>query len=193
MLGALLVGLLLIFDFVISIWNAYASGYNIGMLRKLGKGGFSRAAAYSGLGLAFAGMTYVLIVVLSFIAYALGYVGIGVVDYALAFNFIVFGLMIIGFGIMVTIQSIIIAVHRKSFGSIIIAIWNTFAIVFDIASYVEGFRASVNMLKANKSDRANALVIVLVAVLIAYFITHAMYKHGLKKASAEQRASAITN
>ncbi|MGC8670134.1 MAG: hypothetical protein ACP5TL_03220 [Candidatus Micrarchaeia archaeon] len=185
MIGIIIV-LLLGFDFVISIWNAYASGYNIGMLRKAGNvGGFSRAAAYSGLALAFAGMTYVLVIVLSFIAYFLQYVSIGVVNYALAFNFLVFGLMIIGFGIMITIQSIMIAAHRKSFGSIAVAIWNTFAVVFDIASYAEGFKASVNMLKANKNDRANALVIVLVAVLIAYFITHAMYRHGLKKATTQ--------
>ncbi|MCL4373265.1 MAG: hypothetical protein M1360_01115 [Candidatus Marsarchaeota archaeon] len=185
MIGILVV-LILAFDFVISVWNAYASGYNIGMLRKAGNNsGFSRAAAYSGLALALVGMTYVLVVVLSVIAYALQYVGIGVVDYALAFDFLVFGIMIIGFGLMITIQSIIIAAHRKSFGSIAIVLWNTFAEVWDIASYAEGFRASVQMLKANKQSRANAYVIVLVALLIAYIITHAAYKHGLRKAGSQ--------
>ncbi|MEM0150021.1 MAG: hypothetical protein QXW10_03945 [Candidatus Micrarchaeaceae archaeon] len=185
-MAGILVAIILVLDFGISVWNAYASGYNIGMVRKLGKGGFSKAAAYSGLALALAGMTYVLIVVLSFIAYALQYVGIGVVDYALAFDFLVFGLMIIGFGLMITIQSIIVAAHKKSFGSIAIALWNTFAEVWDIASYVEGFRASVQMLKSNKQSRANALVIVLVALLVAYLITHAAYKHGLSKAENMQ-------
>ena len=182
MLSILIAAVILIFDFAISVWNAYSSGYNIGMLRKIGKGGFSKAAAYSGLGLAFAGITYVLIVVLSMVAYALQYVGIGAVEYALGFDFLVFGLMIIGFGLMVTIQSIIVAAHRKSFGSIGIAIWNTFAEVFDIASYAESFRASVSMLKSDKEERANAYVIILVALLIGYLITHAAYKHGIKKA-----------
>ncbi|MGC8647732.1 MAG: hypothetical protein ACP5SA_02840 [Candidatus Micrarchaeia archaeon] len=176
--------LILALDFAISIWNAYASGYNIGILRKGSPSSFSKVAAYSGLALAFTGITYVLVVVLSFIAYALQYVGIGVVEYALAFDFVVFGLMIIGFGLMITIQSIELAVKRKSFGSILVAIWNTFAEVWDIASYVEGFKASVSMLKGNRESRSNALVIVLVAVLIAYFITHAAYKHGLSKAEA---------
>jgi hypothetical protein len=107
MIGIIIALLILVFDFAVSIWNAYASGYNIGMLRKSGKGGFTKVAAYSGLGLAFVGITYVLIVVLSFIAYAFQYVSIGVVEYVLALDFLVFGLMIIGFGLMVMIQSII--------------------------------------------------------------------------------------
>ncbi|MGC8673425.1 MAG: hypothetical protein ACP5TO_08030, partial [Thermoplasmata archaeon] len=110
----------------------------------------------------------------------LGYMGIGAVEYVLAFNFIVFGLMIIGFGFMITVQSIIIAAKRRSIGSILIALWNTFAEVWDIASYVEGFKESVSIL--SRERRGNALVIVVVSLLIAYFITHAAYKHGIRKA-----------
>ncbi|MGC8652168.1 MAG: hypothetical protein ACP5UH_02875 [Candidatus Micrarchaeia archaeon] len=188
---SIIIVLILALDFIISIWNAYASGYNIGMLRKAGStSGFSKAAAYSGLALAFTGMTYVLIVVLSALAYALQYVGAGVVEYAMAFDFLVFGLLIVGFGLMVTIQSIIVAAHKRSFGSIAIAIWNTFAEVWDIASYAEGFRASVRMLKANKQSKTSAYVIVLVALLIAYLITHAAYKHGLRKAEGQNVAYA---
>ncbi|MGC9099348.1 MAG: hypothetical protein ACP5HW_02250, partial [Candidatus Micrarchaeia archaeon] len=60
--------IILAFDFAISIWNAYASGYNIGLIKKRRTSTFSKAAAYSGLGLAFVGITYVLVVVLSFVA-----------------------------------------------------------------------------------------------------------------------------
>ncbi len=172
--------IILVFDFAISVWNAYASGYNIGLIRKGRTSTFFKAAAYSGLGLAFVGITYVLVIILSFVAYVLGYIGIGAVEYALAFNFIVFGLMIIGFGFMITVQSIIIAAKRRSIGSILIALWNTFAEVWDIASYIEGFKESVNII--SKERRGNALVIVVVSLLIAYFITHAAYKHGIRKA-----------
>jgi len=182
MIGIIIAILILVFDFVVSIWNAYASGYNIGMLKKSGKGGFTKAAAYSGLGLAFVGITYVLVVVLGFIAYAFQYVSIGVVEYVLALDFLVFGLMIIGFGFMVTIQSIIVAANRKSFGSIAVAIWNTFAEVFDIASYAESFRGTLQIIKSNREDRGNAYVIIIIALLIGYLITHAAYKHGINKA-----------
>ncbi len=58
----LLTLLILLFDVIISIWNAYASGYNIGLLRKNNGGGFNEVASYAGLCLAFAGIVYVMIV-----------------------------------------------------------------------------------------------------------------------------------
>ncbi|MGC8710453.1 MAG: hypothetical protein ACP5RF_02490 [Candidatus Micrarchaeia archaeon] len=178
----LLLLLILVLDFAISIWNAYASGYNIGLLRKSEHSGFTAAAAYSGLGLAFTGMAYVLIIVLSALAYYIGYIPITVLEFAVSLDFLVFGLLIIGFGLMVTIQSIIIAAKKKSIGSILIALWNTFAEVFDIISYASGFSESVQMLKRNSKGSGNAIFIVIVALLIAFFITHAAYRHGLKKA-----------
>jgi len=182
MIGTIITILILVYDFAISIWNAYASGYDIGMLKKSGKGGFMKAAAYSGLGLAFVGMTYVLIVVLSFIAYALQYVSIGVVEYVLALDFLVFGLMIIGFGFMITIESIIVAANRKSFGSIAVAIWNSFVEGFDIGSYVKNFKGTLQIIKSDREGGGDAYIIIIIALLIAYLITHAAYKHGINKA-----------
>lgn len=180
---------ILAFDFIISIWNGYASGYNIGLIRK-GKangsgGGFSEIAAYSGLGLAFVGIVYVLVIVLSYVLYWLGYVGSSVVNYALAFNFLVFGLMIIGFGLMVTIQSIILAYRKRSIWSILIAIFNTVVIIFDVVSYASAFGESVQLLKGNRQGSGNAYIIVIVAILIGFFIIHAAYKQGLKKAASQ--------
>ncbi|MGC8687640.1 MAG: hypothetical protein ACP5RM_02995 [Candidatus Micrarchaeia archaeon] len=182
MLGGIIAALILIFDFVISVWDAYASGYNIGILRKADKGSFSLVASYAGLGLGFVGITYVMIIVISLLAYAVGYVGPGVVEYAMAFNFLVFGLLIIGFGTVITIQSIMVAAKRRNFMSIFLAIYNTIALVWDIAIYAEGFRSAVGILKGDRNDRGNAMIIVLAAVLVAFFITHAAYKRGLKKA-----------
>lgn len=178
--------LVLIFDFVLSIWNAYASGYNIGIINKTKQEGFSKIAAYSGLGLAFVGITYVLIVVLSIIAFAVGYIGSATVEYAFAFDFLVFGLMIAGFGLMITIQSILIAAKRRSIGSIFVAIYNVVVEIWDVASYVSGFKQATSILKADREERGNALMIVLIAALIGYFITHAAYKHGLNKAMQSQ-------
>lgn len=175
--------IILVLDFIISIWNAYASGFNIGLLKNRKSNRLSVYSSYSGLALAFAGIAYVLIVVLSIVAASLGYVDVGTVQFVLAFDFLVFGLMIIGFGLMVTVQSIIIATERKSIGSILVALWNVFAEVWDIASYVAGFKESVSMLSGkNREEETNALIIVAVAVLIAFFITHAAYRHGFNKA-----------
>ena len=177
--------LILAIDFGFSIWNAYASGLNIETLRRGGGSSWLRAVAYSGLGLAYAGASYVMIIVVGYVAYAFGYVSSDVVDGVLGFDFLVFGVLIIGFGLMVTIQSIIVAVRRRSLGSVLVAAWNIFAEIWDIGSYVEGFSDAVSMVKGSaddKRDETSLIIIVIVALLIAYFIVHAAYIHGKRKA-----------
>ena len=55
--------LLLVLTFAISMWNAYASGFNIGLVRKNNVQGFQKYASYSGLGLAFVGVVAATVVV----------------------------------------------------------------------------------------------------------------------------------
>jgi len=177
--------LILAIDFGLSIWNAYASGMNIESLRRGGGSSWLEAVAYSGLGLAYAGATYVMIIVIGYAAYAFGYVSSDVVDAVLGLDFLVFGVLIIGFGLMITIQSIIVAVRRRSLGSVIVAAWNIFAEIWDIAGYVEGFSEAVSMVKGvgrDERDETSLILIVIVALLIAYFIVHAAYINGRKKA-----------
>jgi len=177
--------LILILDFGFSIWNAYASGMNVETLRREGGSSWLRAVAYSGLGLAYAGTSYVMLIVVGYVAYFFGYVSSDVAGAVMGLDFLVFGLLIIGFGLMVTIQSVIVAVRRRSFGSIAIAIWNMFTEIWDIASYVEGFGEAVSLVKGGGSDErdeTSLIIIVIVALLIAYFIVHAAYMHGKRKA-----------
>ena len=174
--------LILIFDVIVSIWNAYASGYNIGLLRRIDKGGFNKVASYAGLCLAFAGMVYALIVILSFLAYIFGYVAEDAVDYAVSLDFLVFGVLIIGFGCVIAIQSIIIASERRNAGSILVALYNGFVEILDIGSYISGFKDAVSVATGNKRGEASAMVIVIVAVLIGFFIIFAAFKQGFSKA-----------
>jgi len=177
--------LILVVDFGFSIWNAYASGLNVETLRREGGGSWLRAVAYSGLGLAYSGASYVMLIVVGYVAFALGYVSSDVVDGVLGLDFLVFGILIIGFGLMVTIQSIIMASRRRNFGSIAVAVWNTFAEIWDIASYAEGFGEAVSLVKrtaGDDRDETSLITIVIVALLLAYFIVHAAYIQGKRKA-----------
>ena len=178
--------MILILDFAVSLWNAYSSGYNVALLSRRGGSGWLRAVAYSGLGLAFAGMAYVMSVVVSAAAYYLGYVSGGVVDTVLAFAFLVFGALIIGFGLMVMIQSIAVAMRQRSIWNILIAMWNAFAEIWDIAVYVESFGDAVSILRGERSEEegTDVFIIIIVALLIAFFITYSAYKQGQKKAMA---------
>lgn len=178
----LLLVLLLAIDFVISIWNGYASGRAIALLEGTTGQKLTRAAAYAGLGLGFAGMAYIMSIVFGFVAVYLSYLSWGQLDYLLAFNFLVFGALIIGFGMVVTAQSIAIAYRRRSFGAIALSAWNIFAEVWDIAIYAEGFRAAYSTLQGGGRGKGNVWVVVLIAVLVALFITYAAYRHGYQSA-----------
>jgi len=183
-LASLLLVLILILDFAISLWNAYSSGYNVALLNRTGGSGWLRAVSYSGLGLGFAGIAYVLSVVLSAVAYYFGYVSSDVVNAVVAFAFLVFGALIIGFGAMVTIQSIAVAMRQRGIWNILIALWNSFAEIWDIAVYVESFGDAVSILKGDRSEDegVDVILVIMVALLIAFFLTYSAYKHGQKKA-----------
>ncbi len=185
--GDILIVIIVAVDFFISIWDAYASGYNLGMIKKnKDTSKFNKVAAYSGLGLGFVGATYVLAIVLGVIALYLGYIGTGTLNFLTSIDFIVLGILIIGFGIVITAQSIMIAAKKKSAWSILIALYNSFAVGFDIFIYIESFKESMGVIKrATRSQRGNAYVILLIAVLIAFVIVHAAYRHGYKKAYPE--------
>jgi hypothetical protein len=186
MVGILTV-LILVIDFGFSIWNAYASGLNVETLRREGGSSWLQAVAYSGLGLAYSGASYVMIIVVGYVAFAFGYISSEVVGDVLGLDFLLFGLLIIGFGLMVTIQSIIMTFKRRNFGSIAVAVWNTFAEIWDIASYAEGFGEAVSLVKGtggDERDETSLILVVIVALLIAYFIVHAAYIHGKRKAQA---------
>ncbi len=182
MLGYIFIILILAFDFIISLWDAYASGVNKGMLEK--KQRFASMLTkilfvYAGVGIAFFGMTYVLVIILSLILYEIGYIGIGLLTYTLNFNFLVFGLMIISFGILVTVQSILVAVHRRSFGSIAISIFNIIIILFDISMYASGFKSALRVVRNGRNRSAGFYEIIIAALILAYVLIHTAYKKGV--------------
>ncbi len=181
-ISTILTILIIVVDLLISLWNCYAAGYNIGILSKRKKkSNFAKIASYSGLLLGYVGLAYVFSIIIGFIAYYLGYIGIGVFSGLLSFSFLVFGILIIGFGLLVTIQSIIIAIEKPNIWNILIAIYNVFAESFDIFAYAEGFSEATSVVK-REGENLDVYALLIVAVLIAFFVGHASYKHGYKKA-----------
>ena len=193
----LLLAAIIVFDFVVSLWNAYSSGVIWGLLRNQPGHTFEKICAIAGLGLAFAGMAYSTTIILSWVALEVGFLAIWDFVYLVSFDFLVFGAMIIGFGLLITVQSVAIAYRQRNFGSIAIAAWNTFAEVWDIATYVQGFQTAAQVVKGERRDRANVTAILAVAVAIALIITYFAFRQGLRKsegaiAESPQQAAAET-
>jgi len=192
MLGIVTI-LVMIFNLVISLWNAYASGYNSVILEKTRnmkfRDFFSIANSF-GLVLSFAGATYALSFFLSYLAYALGQINVDVVLLIASYSFIVLGGLIVFSGIVITIESILIAYLKRNFWSVLVAIYNTFASVWNIFVYISSFRYAKDIADKYGSDednRVKAIIIIIIAALIAIFLVYTFYKWGKNKAEKEIR------
>ena len=172
---------ILALDFAISLWNAYASGLTLTLLRGQPRQGFAKAAAIAGLALAFVGMCYVLIIVFAYGALVLGYLAVGDFLFLVAFDFLVFGAMIIGLGLVVTAQSIAVAYRQRRWGDIGVAIWNVFTEIWDISIYAEGFKDASRVVSSDR-NKINLYAVVAAAVGVGFIITYVAYRHGVRKA-----------
>jgi hypothetical protein len=176
--------LIVIFDILISIWNAYNAGKALEYMKLNNiESDWPRMVAYSTLILSFAGAAYGNASLLSIIAYYLGYIDIYTLLGVLSFSFLVFGFLIILFGIVVTVNSIIVASKTKSFFDIFIAIYNSIAVIWDIYTYIEGFSTAFNILKdqfgnEDRNSQGVFILIIIAAVLIAVFMVYGAFKYG---------------
>jgi len=184
---AFLVGVILL-DLVLSLWNAYAAGLTWTLLKNQRGQGFAKVTAIAGLGLAFAGMAYATLIILSYFALILNFLAIGDFLFLVSFDFLVFGAMIIGFGLVVTAQSIAIAYRRRKFGDIAVAAWNVFTEIWDISIYAEGFHDAAGVVSQDR-NRVNLYAIIAAAVGIAFIVTYVAYRHGVRKAEGAIAAS----
>jgi len=176
--------LIVIFDILISIWNAYNAGKALEYMKLNNiESDWPRMVAYSTLILSFAGAAYGNASLLSIVAYYLGYIDIYTLLGILSFSFLVFGFLIILFGIVITINSIIVASKTKSFFDIFIAIYNSIAVIWDIYTYIEGFSTAFNILKdqfgnEERNSQGIFILIIIAAILIAVFMVYGAFKYG---------------
>lgn len=185
----LFLALVVVVDLVLSLWNAYASGVTWGLLRNQPGRTFSKVSAVAGVGLAFAGMAYTTLIVLAYAALWTGFLAVWDFVYLASFDLLVFGAMIVGFGLVVTAQSVTVAYRRRSFGSIAIAAWNVFAEVWDLTIYAQGFRSAANAVRGDRRDRANLTAILAMAIGIALLVTYFAFRRGLDRAESAIAAS----
>ncbi len=182
---SILTWLVLLVNIALSAWNAYASGYNSVILQRY-KGKFAdffQIANSFGLVLAFAGMAYSLAVIGSLIAASLGYLSASTLQLILAYNQLVFGGLLIVAGMVITIESILIASMRRDFWSIFTAVYNTLITIWNVYAYIRSFRSAMEIVQGGSDDdRRNALLILIAAAIAALFIVYGFYSLGKKRA-----------
>lgn len=186
--------IILIVNTLLSLWNAYSAGYNsIPLKMYKGKGAFLyRFANNSALVLSFAGLTYVLMFLFGFIGYWINYIQADILSELIGFNQLVFGGLITFTGIVVAIQSIVIAAKSRDWKSVLIAIFNSLVTIWNVYAYTRSFGYAFSTSKelfagaASSNDvRIKVIVIILAAVITAFMIVYGFYKFGQNKAKKE--------
>ncbi len=188
-----LVLLFAIIDIIISVWNAYAAGYNSVILRKLEEKNvtdwrvtlFSLANQFA-LVLAFAGATYGTALLLGYILTALGYITYSTLIALYSLNSLVFGGLIVFTGIVIAIQSIVQAYYSRKGIDIAVAIYNTIASIWNVIQYISSFEALLGTWQSSEEeDKNRALIILALASIIGIVLTFYAYQLGRKKAVHE--------
>jgi hypothetical protein len=178
---------ILVVDFVISIWNSYAAGFTIG-LQRISKGpGYIKAIAGLALAMGLLGETYVLTVVLALVANAYGWVDVGSLNLLLAYNFLITGGLITVLGIGITAESLYVAYKRPGIWTIGGSVYNVFASIWNVFTYLRNFGTAMNIIKSEERQKGQGAVILLAitSVVIAVLLSYIAFHYGRAHASGQ--------
>lgn len=164
----LLLGLLVL-NFGISAWNAYAAGAYLTESRIIG--GWMRVVTWCALVMSACGFTWVYLTVFTLTAVAFGKLDTFWAEIALKLGYLIVILPVIGSGLGIWAHSLAEAYRRRSFGNAAVAAWNTYAQVsntWDAARHAPGFLDDVLKAFSGRKSRSKddgALMVILLAVL----------------------------
>lgn len=162
--------LFLVLNFGISFWNAYASGAYLTESKIIG--GWTRFVVWCGLIMSACGFTWVYLTILTMVAVAGQWLTQewGLVMFKLGYLIVILPILGSGFGIWA--HSLVVAYRRRSFGSVAVAGWNTYAQfhnTWQAASHAPGFLKDVidafTKPKRSSKDSAMALLVILLVIL----------------------------
>jgi hypothetical protein len=127
---------LLILNFGISWWNAWVTGRVWRETKAMG--GLMRLVAWAGAIQSAAGFTLVISVVLAAIAFSFHLLNNAAFAAVMNLTYLLIIVPILGSGIVITIQSWIVAYRERSWGNMGVAAWNTFAMAENTYDALDG-------------------------------------------------------
>jgi hypothetical protein len=193
---------MLVLNFSISFWNAYACGAQMGLAKQAG--GFSKLMLWSGLTMSACGFTWCYLAVLSFVGmYVPDFLNIHggaevdtsvkqamlvtpeLANSIMSLGYAVIILPILGSGMAIWLESLVRAWKERSFGNIAVASWNTFANVNNIYGFAQtapSVWGNVGKLfKGDKNAAKLVFALVVLAVLGGILTTYSIAQWSNKK------------
>ena len=164
--------LILVLNYAISWWNAYATGKSWAEARAVG--GWIRVVAWAGAILSAAGFSIVYLYLMAYGAHALGYIDDQSMKLVLSFGQLGLVTPLLGSGIIVTVESWRRWYRHQSLLSLGLAGWNTYATAHNALSAFEDSGDALDMIGEVYSSAADskskaAAVAFVTAIVIAVF------------------------
>jgi hypothetical protein len=163
---------LLVLNFGISFWNAYASGAYLTESKIIG--GWTRFITWCGLVMSACGFTWVYLTLLAMIAVSTGHLTPEDGELMFKLGYLIIILPVLGSGFGIWAHSLAVAYRQRSLGSTTIAAWNTYAQfknTWDAASHAGNFLSDVieglgKRKSRSSKDGAGILIILLVILAV---------------------------
>ncbi|OHA84208.1 MAG: hypothetical protein A2408_02045 [Candidatus Yonathbacteria bacterium RIFOXYC1_FULL_52_10] len=166
---------LLVLNFGISCWNAYAAGSYFTESKIIG--GMTRFMVWCGLTMAACGFTWVYVTLLAMIAVAGQWLTPEWAEVMFKLGYLIIILPVLGSGLGIWVNSLVAAYRQRTLGNIGIAAWNTYAQAhntWEAARHAPNFLKDVldafsskNRSSNGKDSAAGILVILLVILAVA--------------------------
>ncbi len=170
-MNPLLLLLLLVLNFGISFWNAYASGSFLTESKIVG--GWPRFIVWCGLIMSGCGFTWVYLTILTMVAVGTETLTPEWGNVMFKLGYLIIILPILGSGLGIWLHSVMEAFRQRSFGSVAVAGWNTFAQVNNTwqaarhapSAFKEVVGAFGSKRGKSSKDGAAALLVILLVIL----------------------------
>jgi hypothetical protein len=183
MLGLIFAILIVVIDVVISLWNSYNSGQIYATNKALG-------SIFYTLG-GFFPMSYMVTLLITFIAGYLGYISLSTFQFLFSFSFLFFGLTIVIWGVIATVTTGMAALKTRDWKAGLLTVFNAIVTVLDAWEYISGFYSAWKEVRRSidNSDFSvlDVLAILALAVGIGFVVTYVAFREGLRNSRVAYR------
>ena len=167
-LSIFLIAIYLVITFAISCFNAYSVGNMWFEARVIG--GWTRILAYCGAIMSAAGFSYVYTIIIGLVLYSIGVLDSGHFGMLISLVYLFLVIPIIGSGLAITVNSVIVAYHQRSWVNSGIASWNIMAQAYNMYSAISAVPASVKSVGglfkgSNNKDGLQAKIVIAIAIV----------------------------
>lgn len=166
----------MILNFGISFWNAYACGAYLTESKIIG--GWTRVLVWSGLVMSACGFTWVYLVIIDMVAISTGYITQEQGQVLFELGYLMILIPILGSGFTIWIHSIVKAFKTRKLGDVAVAGWNTYAQVHNtysaarhapdaLRNVMDFFSGGKKSSSRSSSNNNNGGVIIILLVILA--------------------------